>query len=143
MIGILSSIIAGISMSIQGVFNTRLSEKIGLWETNAVVQASGFILTLIIALLFGNGNIKNIKCCKKLYLLGGAIGVIIIYTVMQGIKSLGPTHSIAIILVAQLTAAALIDAFGMFDSEQMKFGSSKIIGVIVMIIGIVIFKWKG
>ena len=61
---------------------------------------------------------------------------------MRGIKSLGPTCSIAIILLAQLTSAALIDAFGLFDTPQVKFGITKLIGVIVMIVGILIFRYK-
>lgn len=142
MFGIIVSLVAGICMSFQGVFNTRLGEKIGIWETNVIVQASGLIITLIAVCILGNGGFKNIKNSNKLYLLGGVLGVIIIYTVMQGIKSLGPTCSISIILVAQLTAAALIDAFGLFDTTQVKFGVTKIIGVIVMVIGILIFKYK-
>lgn len=141
--GILFSIIAGIAMSLQGVFNTRTSEKMGLWETNAFVQGSAFILTLIIVLIAGNGNFKEIKNVNKLYLTGGILGAIIIYTVMMGIESLGPTYSIATILVAQLTAAGIIDTFGLFGSEQIKFGLTKYIGVGMMIVGIVIFKWKG
>lgn len=142
MLGIIVSLIAGVCMSFQGVFNTRLGDKIGLWETNLVVQATGLALTLIAVSMFGNGGFKNIKNCNKLYFLGGILGVIIIYTVMQGIKSLGPTCSISIILVAQLTAAAIIDAFGLFDTNQVKFGVTKIIGVAIMIVGILIFKYK-
>ncbi|KAJ53079.1 transporter family-2 protein [Clostridium tetanomorphum] len=142
MLGIIFSIIAGVAMSFQGVFNTRLGEKIGLWETNVIVQGTGLILTFIILLFVGNGNFKNIKEANKLYLLGGALGVVIIYTVMKGISELGPTYSIATILVAQLTSAAIIDAFGLFGSEQIKFGWIKLIGIAVMIIGIIIFKWK-
>ena len=143
MFGIIISIISGISMSLQGVFNTRLGDKIGIWETNLLVQGIGFILTLIAVFAVGKGDIKEIRSANKLYLLGGVLGVIIIYTVMRGIKSLGPTYSICIILVAQLTAAALIDAFGLFGSEQINFGITKVIGVIVMIVGIIIFKCKG
>jgi bacterial/archaeal transporter family-2 protein len=142
MLGIIFSIIAGVAMSLQGVFNTRLGDKIGIWETNVFVQATGLILCVIIFLIAGNGNFKNIMDVNKLYLLGGILGVIIIFTVMTGIKSLGPACSISIILVAQLSAAAIIDAFGLFDSTKLVFGPTKIIGVIVMIAGIIIFKWK-
>ncbi len=130
-------------MSLQGVFNTRLGEKIGLWETNFIVQCSGLILTAFILFILGNGNFRNIKYCNKLYLLGGFLGVIIIYTVMEGISSLGATYSIATILVAQLAAAGIIDAFGFFGAHQIKFHITKIIGLCIMIIGIIIFKWKG
>ena len=130
-------------MSLQGVFNTRVSEKIGLWETNVFVQGTGLILTLIILLIAGNGNFKAIKEVNKLYLLGGALGAIIIFTVMKGISSMGPTCSIAIILVAQLLAAGIIDSFGMFGATQIKFALSKFIGIGIMIVGIIVFKWKG
>lgn len=142
MLGIILSIIAGVAMSLQGVFNTRLGDKIGTWETNVIVQATGLILSLIALFIAGSGSFKDIRSANKLYLLGGALGVVIIITVMMGIKSLGPTCAISIILVAQLVAAALIDAFGLFDSTKIPFGTTKIIGVIVMIVGILIFKWK-
>ena len=47
MAGIIFSIIAGASMSIQGVMNTRLSDKIGIYESNAFVQGTAFLFSLI------------------------------------------------------------------------------------------------
>lgn len=141
--GIIFCIIAGISMSIQGVFNTRLSEKIGLWETNVFVQGTALLITLIILFFLGNGSFKNIKGTNKLYLLGGIFAVIITYTVMRGISMLNTTYAISTILVAQLTAAGIIDALGLFGSKQIHFDITKYIGVSIMILGIVIFKWKG
>jgi len=142
-LGLIFSIVAGICMSLQGVFNTRVSEKIGLWETNVIVQGTGLILTLIMLLIAGNGNFRTIKEVNKLYLLGGFLGAIIIFSVMQGITSLGPTYSISTILVAQLLTAGVIDSFGMFGADQIKFALSKFIGIGIMIVGIVVFKWKG
>jgi transporter family-2 protein len=142
MIGIISSIVAGMCMSFQGVFNTRLSDKIGTWGTNVLVQGIGLAITILVLLITGDSNFKNLKNSNKLYLLGGVLGAIIIYTVMCGIKALGPTCSIGIILIAQLTSAALIDAFGLFDTPQIKFGITKFIGIIVMIVGILIFRYK-
>ena len=84
MLGFIYSVVAGIFMSIQGVFNTRLGEKIGLWETNTLVQGIGFIITLIIMLFAGEGNIKNITTANKLYLLGAPLGVGITFTVKIG-----------------------------------------------------------
>lgn len=142
MIGFICAIISGISMTLQGVFNTRLNEKIGSWETNTIVQASGLVLTLVILFFFRKGDFKAIKDVNKLYLLGGVLGVIIIYTVMVSIGSLGTTLGIGSILVAQLASAGILDYFGLFGSEKCSFGMSQIIGLVVMIAGIVIFKWK-
>ena len=142
MLGVIFSLISGAAMSIQGVFNTRLNEKIGLFEANAFVQGTAFILSLIVMFIFGNGSIKAIADVNKLYLLGGVLGLVITVTVMLGIQNLSPTISISIILIAQLTVAALIDAFGLFGSEKVAFDFTKYIGIALMIAGIVLFKIK-
>lgn len=142
-LGIIFSAIAGALMSMQGVFNTRASEKMGLWEINVFVQGTGFLITLIVFFIFGNGNIKRISEINKLYLTGGLIGVFIIFTVMKGMKMLSPTYAVSIILITQLITAAIIDCCGLFETKKLVFHFSKILGVIIMIIGIIIFKWKG
>ncbi|WP_293983430.1 DMT family transporter [uncultured Clostridium sp.] len=142
MLGIICAIISGIAMSIQGVFNTRLGEKIGLWETTSLVQGIALVCSLIILFLFGDGSFSNLKTTNKFYLLGGVLGVVITYTVIKSVGSMGPTLGIGIILVAQLLSAAIIDAFGLFGSEKIKFSLNNFIGIAIMIIGIVIFKWK-
>ncbi len=142
MLGFIYAIISGISMSLQGVFNTRLGEKIGTWETNTLVQLTGLIVTLIVTVFIGKGDFKALSGANKIYLLGGAIGVVIIFTVMMSIGSLGTTCAIGIILVSQLVTAALIDYFGLFGSEKVNFTLKEFIGVAIMIIGIIVFKWK-
>ena len=142
MIGVIFSIIAGAAMSFQGVFNTRLSEKIGLFESNAFVQGSAFVLSLIVLMFAGKGTFRNIMETEKIYLLGGAIGIVITAAVMLGIKNLSPTVAISVILIAQLLVAAFIDMFGLFGAEKVAFGWSKYVGMIMMIGGVLLFKLK-
>lgn len=142
MLGFIMSAIAGAAMSIQGVFNTRLSEKTGLFESNVFVQGTAFIISLIVMMIFGKGNIKLLTETNKLYWLGGVLGMIITITVMLGIKDLSPVVSISVILISQLTVAALIDAFGLFDTEKIAFGLTKYIGLALMLAGVIVFKLK-
>lgn len=142
MFGIIFAIVSGISMSIQGVFNTRLSEKIGLWETTVMVQGIAFVCSILISLFIRDGSYAELKNTNKFYLLGGLLGVIITFTVVKSVSSMGATLGIGIILVAQLLAAAIIDAFGLFGSDKIKFTLNNFIGIAIMIAGIVIFKWK-
>ena len=74
MIGFLFSVIAGAAMSIQGVMNTRLQERVGLWEANAYVQGTAFALSLVVMWLFGTGNLGALASAPRGYLLGGALG---------------------------------------------------------------------
>ena len=141
-LGVIFSIIAGAAMSIQGVMNTRLNEKIGLYEANAFVQGTAFVLALIAAFIFGKGDITKIGEINKLYLLGGALGLVITITVMLGIGSLSPTVAISIILISQLLVAAVIDAFGLMGAERVAFHWTKYVGVGLMIAGVLLFKMK-
>lgn len=141
MLGFIFSIIAGATMSVQGVFNTKLSEKVGLFESNAFVQGTALILSIIVMWIFGKGNITNVFSANKLYLTGGILGVAITITVMLSIKFLSPTIAISTILIAQLLMAASIDAFGLFGAEKIPFSLPKYIGVALMIGGVITFKF--
>lgn len=142
MLGFIYAIIAGAVMSIQGVFNTRVSEKIGLFESNAIVQGTAFILAVIAVFAFGKGDITKISECNKFYLLGGVLGFVITITVMLAISGLSPTVAISVILISQLVVAALIDAFGLFGSDKVPFTWTKYAGIALMILGVIIFKFK-
>lgn len=143
MLGIIFSILAGIFVSLQSVFNTRVSDKVGLFETTVIVHVTGLIVAIAAMVLWGDGSLKRIGEVNKLYLLGGAFGVIIIYSVMRGISLLGATFSVSILLVTQLIVATTIDIFGLFDSPQIKFDFTKPLGILIMIAGIVVFKLRG
>lgn len=142
MLGVIMSIIAGAAMSFQGVMNTRLGEKIGLYESNAFVQGTAFILSIIAVLILGRGNFKALTETNWVYWLGGVLGLVITITVMVGIKNLSPTVAISIILIAQLFVAALIDAFGLLGSERIAFEWTKYVGLALMVGGVVLFKLK-
>ncbi len=142
MIGVIFSIIAGAAMSFQGVMNTRLGEKTGIYEANAFVQLIAFLLSVVLLLIMGKGDLKGIFQADKLYLLGGVLAIVITVSVMLGIGNLSPTIAISIILISQLTVAAVIDAFGILGSEKIVFGLKKFIGLGLMIAGVIMFKIK-
>lgn len=140
MIGIIMSILAGATMSVQGVMNSRLSEGIGLYESNAFVQGTAFLLSAAVVVFLGRGNFKALSDVPKLYCLGGALGLVITLTVIVGIKALSPTVAISIILISQLLTAALIDAFGIMGTEKVPFHFTKYLGLLMMITGVTVFK---
>lgn len=142
MLSVIFCAIAGAAMSFQGVINTRLSEKIGLYESNMFVQGTAFVLSLGTMLLLGKGNLSSLIDAKKIYWLGGVLGLIITITVMLGIKGLSPTVAISIILISQLLVAAMIDFFGILGSDKVPFYWTKFLGLALMIGGVILFKFK-
>ena len=142
MIGFLFSILAGAAMSIQGVMNTKLQDGIGLWEANAYVQGTAFLLSLAVMWLFGSGDLKALSGMPKWTLLGGLLGLVITVTVMLSIKGLHPTVAISTILIAQLLVAAIIEAFGWMGQDKAAFGLKQLIGLGMMLGGVVVFKLR-
>jgi transporter family-2 protein len=142
MIGVLFSVIAGALMSLQGVMNTRLSERTGLLESNFLVQGLAFAAALLAMLLFGRGELSAVREAPPWSLLGGLLGFGITLTVVLSIKGLSPTAAISVILVSQLLVAALIDAFGWLGTEKLPFSWHNYAGLALMLGGIVLFKWK-
>lgn len=140
MTGFIFAIIAGAAMSVQGVMNTRLGEKIGLYESNTVVQGIAFLLSLLLMRMLGKGNLKEIADVNKFYLLGGLLGTVITVTVMSAMDKLSPAIAVSVILISQLLVAALIDAFGIMDSEKVAFTWNKYTGLLLMTGGMLLFK---
>ena len=143
MAGVLFCVLAGAAMSFQGVINARLGDKIGLYESNAFVQGTAFLLALLVMLIWGKGHLAGLVRLPWYYWMGGALGLVITLTVMLGIQHLTPTIAISTILIAQLLAAALIDAFGLLGTEKVPFAWNKYAGMALLISGVLLFKWKG
>ncbi|WP_304942666.1 DMT family transporter [Vallitalea guaymasensis] len=140
--GVIFAIIAGALMSVQGVFNTRVTESSSIWVTNSFVQITGFLICIGAWLFTGRDNFANLlKVDSKWYLTGGILGAFIIFTVVKGMSALGPAYAVMLILIAQLIIAYLIEVFGLFGTEQAPFVWKKVIAVVIMIGGIILFKW--
>ncbi len=140
MLGLLMSILAGAAMSVQGVMNTRLGEHIGIYASNAYVQGTAFLFSMIALWIMGPGNWRNWQSVNKVYWLGGLLGLIITLSVMTGIKQLSPTVAISVILIAQLLVAASIDALGILGTEKTPFHIGQYVGLALLIAGVIVFK---
>ena len=79
---------------------------------------------------------------KKYTLLGGVLGAFITVTVIQSMSQLGPAKAAMLIVISQLAVAYLIELFGMFGVDKEPFEWRKVLGMLIAIAGIVIFKWQ-
>ncbi|MDD2504744.1 MAG: DMT family transporter [Bacilli bacterium] len=139
--GIILALLAGLLMSVQGVFNTKLIETSNIWVANIWVHFSAFITCLIIWTFNGHKNLLTVfNIENKLYLIGGIIGAFITFTVIKSIDKLGVAEAIMLILIAQLVVAYILEVLGLFGLDKVNFEWIKLIGVIIMIVGIFIFK---
>lgn len=143
MIGFFIALISGALMSIQGVFNTQVTKASSIWVASAFVQISAFAVCMAAWLFTDRTSFAALgKVEAKYMLLGGAIGAFITYTVIKSMEMLGPARAVMLIVIAQLIVAYVLELLGMFGVEKQPLEWRKVIGMLVAIAGIVIFKWK-
>ncbi|MFS0654934.1 DMT family transporter [Bacillus sp. 179-C3.3 HS] len=139
-IGLLLAITAGALVSLQTIFNRQVNEHTGSWSTTTLVLGMGFIASLMMGLLLEGTGMFQLRHMQAWYWVSGAIGVGVVICLVQGIKHLGPTYGIAIVLISQLGCALLFDSLGWLGLEKVEFSLTKLLGVLVIVAGILIFK---
>lgn len=141
-IGVLFALLAGVVISLQTIFNTNISAQTGLWLANTVVHGIGFVGALIAWLVVGQGQLSNLLSVEKFYFIAGIFGVIIVFSSMQGIIYLGPALATALMLITQLAASVIIESNGWFNTVPAPLTLNKVIGLIIMVVGVIIFQAK-
>ena len=143
MIGFFIALISGALMSVQGVFNTQVTKSSSIWVASAFVQFTALLVCLGAWLVSDRSSFGALfKVEPKYMLLGGTIGAFITYTVIKSMELLGPARAAMLIVVAQLFIAYVIELLGWFGVEKQPFEWRKAIGMVVAVVGIVIFKWE-
>lgn len=143
MYGILIALLSGALMSVQGVFNTQVTKQAGLWVSTGWVQLTALLVCVAAWLFTGRPQVTALMQTEPKYtLLGGVIGAFITVTVIQSMGALGPAKSVMLIVIAQLIVAYVIELLGMFGVEKQPLEWRKIIGMVIAIAGVVIFKWE-
>ena len=139
--GILVALLSGALMSIQGVLNTAVTKQTSVWVAAGWVQLTAFFSCILLWMVSGRQPVGGLlQVAPKYLLLGGILGAFITYTVIQSVTGLGPARAALLIVTAQILVAYVIELFGLFGIERAAFSWRKAVGILVAIVGIVIFE---
>lgn len=139
--GIIVALISGALMSIQGVFNTEVTDQTSIWVAAGWVQLTAFATCVAIWLFTGRQPVGGLmQVSPKYVLLGGILGAMITYTVVRAMTGLGPAQASILIVISQIVVAYCIELFGMFGVDKAEFQWHKLIGAAVAVAGIIIFR---
>jgi transporter family-2 protein len=78
---------------------------------------------------------------KKYMLFGGVMGAFITWTVIKSMDGLGPAKATLLIVVTQILVSYLVEVFGLFGVEKVGFEWRKLLGAVIAIGGIIVFRW--
>lgn len=127
MTGFLIAMISGALMSIQGVFNTDVTKSSSIWVAAGFVQLTALAMCVVMWFVTGRPDVMALFSVDRKYaLLGGVIGAFITYTVVRSMSSLGTAKASLTIVVTQVAAAYLIDAFRTVRKRKVGFLMGKV-----------------
>lgn len=137
LVALLVGALAGLSMAVQGTWNTQLAKVVGRLEANLFVHLVGLLtlMVLLYALRLGRGDLTRLGGAPWYAFLGGILGVVIVLAVVTAMQQLGVCTATTAILVGQILAAAAIDHFGLFGVKPIPFPAVKFLGVALFGVG--------
>ncbi|WP_391119283.1 DMT family transporter [Psychrobacillus sp. L3] len=142
-VGLVIALIGGFFLSLQNIFNTKVNEKTGSWTATTLILGMGFFASFLIGFIIEGERMWMLDNMKNWYWFSGIIGVGVVICVIQSIKLLGPTYAISIVLTSQLCFALLWDSLGWLGLEKIPFTFQQLLGVLIIIGGIILFKLGG
>lgn len=143
MSGFWIALLSGALMSIQGIFNTDVTKQTSLWVAAGWVQLSALLVCVAAWLFTGRESISALWQVENKYaLLGGVIGSFITITVIRSMDSLGPARATMLIVLSQLVISYLVEVLGIFGVEKQGLEWKKLVGILIMAAGVVLFKWE-
>ena len=132
----------GINLTIQPG-SPEVTKQTSLWVSTGWVQLSAFAVCVLAWLFTGRESVAALwQVDNKYTLLGGVVGAFITITVIQSMGALGPAKAAMLIVISQLVVAYVIELAGLFGVDKEPFEWRKILGLLIAIFGIIIFKWQ-
>lgn len=136
--------LSGAGLSVQAVVNAQMRQYVGHSISTAVISFLVGLAVLVIAMLAvgATPSSNSLKQMPWWGWIGGLLGAIFITVSAYSVRSLGTTLFFGIVIASQLTAALLIDHYGLFGQVKDEISIPKIIGIALLAAGTIVIKWK-
>jgi transporter family-2 protein len=142
---LLLAFITGAGVAVQSVINSRLRFQLGgpIWAA-----AAQFVVGLLLLLLVAAATRQPAPVTAGLgsapwwVWTGGAFGATFIVVTIVLTTKIGATLTLASIIVGQLTAALVVDHYGLFGGTVVRLTPLRLTGVALLLLGVVLIRWK-
>ena len=136
-LAVLFTAAAGIAAALQVAINGRLGARIGTLEAATFQTIVALILFVAVtaALRGGMGGVASGLRQPAWMWLGGIMGFVIVSALTYAPGRIGNLTFAAILIALQLTAATLIDTFGLFGFERIGLSAQRLGGLALLAAG--------
>jgi transporter family-2 protein len=142
---LLFAFVTGAGVAVQSVINARLRLLLGgpLWAAAAQFVV-GLVLLLAAALVTLQPAPMTAGVGRAPWWVwtGGVFGATFIVVSIVLTPKLGATLTLASMIVGQLTAALVVDHYGLFGGTVIRMSPSRVLGVALLLFGVTLIRWK-
>ncbi|MDQ5821539.1 MAG: DMT family transporter [Actinomycetota bacterium] len=134
------SLAAGVAGSIQVAVMGRFGDRIGTLQALAfsTVVTTVIALAVLLAVRRSVAGLGDGLRSPLWMWAGGAMGVVIVFTITLVQPRLGTFATVAIFIVAQIAAGVAIDRFGWFGVERVGIEWTRVLGIVLLAGGAVL-----
>ena len=139
----LAALGAGISVATQQVLNGSLRASLQSPAWAGFASYLGGLATMVVVLLAMREQMPSWKLVAATpwwAWSGGILGGVFILLVILLLPSLGAATLLALVVAGQMSAAVIMDHFGVFGLAQHSLSISRLLGVALVIAGVVLIK---
>ena len=128
---------AGLGGAVQIAVQGRLGERVGSLEALTTAALVGGVLAILLLLVTRRSfaGVGDAVGGPKWQLLGGVMGVFIVFAVTFAGPRIGVVTTTAFLIAAQFTLAAVIDRYGLFGVERIAVSWPRVTGISLLVVG--------
>ena len=134
------SLVAGVAGTVQIAVMGRLGDRIGVIPAFAfaAVVAAGIGLLALLGARRSLAGFADAAHQPAWLWLGGLMGAFVVLTITFAGPRLGTTATVAVFLVGQFAAAAVVDRYGLFGLDRIPVGWPRVLGLALLAVGAVL-----
>ncbi|HEV2061703.1 MAG TPA: DMT family transporter, partial [Solirubrobacteraceae bacterium] len=125
-------------IALQAPINSMLGKATGSFQAAFISFAIGTVVLAVIA-AFARGGFGTMGAATSLqwyYLTGGVLGAVYVTTVLVTVRELGAGPVVAATIAGQLAASVVLDQFGLLGLPKAPITVGKVIGVVLLALGV-------
>jgi transporter family-2 protein len=135
---------AGCLVGMQAPINSRLGKSVGSVEAatfSFLVGTAALVLILLVA-RGGIGGLVHVDRAPWWALVGGLLGAVYVSVALVAVRTLGASGLTAVVIGGQLAISVAIDRFGLLGVARQSVGVQRILGLVLLAVGVVLVVRK-
>jgi bacterial/archaeal transporter family-2 protein len=124
----------------QAPINSRLGKSVGSVQAATFSFLVGTVALLAIATFVqgGLGDLGKLGRAPWWALVGGLLGAVYVTVALVAVRTLGASGLTAVVITGQLAISVAIDRFGLFGIARQHIDASRILGLVLLVVGVVL-----